>query len=184
MPILKTARLTCRPIDSADWPFFLALQQNPDVMRHVADARSESEIREAFDSRLPAWHPGDAHWLCLILCDNETHAPLGVTGYIHRAEACAEVGFLLAPDAQGKGYGTESLRSVCDYAFTRGGLRRLTACVTEGNQASRHLLEKVGFVLEGTLRESYWLQQRWHNDWLLGLLKQDYITTAGSPVVI
>ena len=91
MPILKTARLTCRPITSADWPFFLALQQDPD-----------------------------------------------------------------------------------------GGLRRLTACVTEGNQASRHVLEKVGFILEGTLRESYWLQQRWQNDWLLGLLKQEYITTAGS----
>ena len=103
-----------------------------------------------------------------------------MTGYIHRGEVCAEVGFLLTPGAQGKGYGTESLRAVCDYAFTTGGLRRLTACVTEGNQASRHVLEKVGFILEGTLRESYWLQQRWQNDWLLGLLKQEYITTAGS----
>ena len=180
MPILKTARLTCRPLTSADWPFFLALQQDPDVMRHVADARRESEIREAFDSRLAAWHPGDAHWLCLVLCDNETHTSLGVTGYIHRAKESAEVGFLLAPDAQGKGYATESLRAVCDYAFTHGGLRRLTACVTEGNHSSRHVLEKVGFVLEGTLRESYWLQQRWQNDWLLGLLKREYITTAGS----
>ena len=112
MPILKTARLTCRPITSADWPFFLALQQDPDVMRHVADARSERDIREAFDSRLPTWCPGDSHWLCLLLCDNESHKPLGVTGYIHRGEVCAEVGFLLTPGAQGKGYGTESLRAV------------------------------------------------------------------------
>lgn len=78
-------------------------------------------------------------------------------------------------DAQGKGDGTELLWAVCDYAFTRGGLCHLTASITEGNQASRHVLEKVGVVLEGTLRES---------DWLLELLKQEYITTAGSPVVI
>lgn len=74
----------------------------------------------------------------------------------------------------------ESLRAVCDYAFTTGGLRRLTACVTEGNQASRRLLEKTGFVLEGTLRESYWLEQRWQNDWLFGLLKRDYFATSIS----
>lgn len=183
MPLLKTTRLICRPISPADWPFFLALQQDPQVMRYVADVRSESEIREAFDSRLPEWQPGDAHWLCLIVCDNETLTPLGLTGYIHRADDCAEVGFLFATDAQGKGYGAESLRAVCNYAFTTGGLRRLTACVTEGNQASRTLLEKVGFVMEGTLRESYWLQQRWQNDWLLGLLRHEYVTTEGSPVV-
>lgn len=174
MPVLKTSRLTCRPIEPADWPFFLSLQQHPDVMRYVADARSEADIREAFDSRLPEWHPGSPHWLCLILCDNETGKPLGINGYIHRGQDCAEVGFLLAPEAQGKGYGTESLRAVCDYAFSAGGLRRLTACVTAGNQASRQLLEKTGFVLEGTLRESYWLQQRWQDDWLFGLLKHEW----------
>lgn len=178
MPVLTTDRLTCRPIVSHDWPFFLALQRYPSVMRYVADARSEKQIRDAFDARLPAWQPGAAHWLCLVVCDTATQTPLGVTGYIQHDEGSAEVGFLLAAEAQGKGYGMESLRAVCDYAFTTGGLRRLTACVTEGNQASRRLLEKTGFVLEGTLRESYWLEQRWQNDWLFGLLKRDYFATS------
>ena len=97
-----------------------------------------------------------------------------MTGYIHDNNECAEVGFLLAPEAQGKGYGTESLHAVCDFAFTTGGLRRLTACVTAGNEASRRLLEKVGFIHEGTLRESYWLHQTWNDDWIFGLLKHDY----------
>ncbi|MDT3410605.1 UNVERIFIED_ORG: hypothetical protein QE398_000974 [Atlantibacter sp. SORGH_AS 304] len=30
-------------------------------------------------------------------------------------------------------------------------------------------------MLEGELRESYWLHNRWHNDWLFGLLRQDYL---------
>jgi len=63
---------------------------------------------------------------------------------------------------------------VCDYAFGQGGIRRLTATVTAGNVASKRLLEKVGFVLEGELRESYWLAGQWHNDWLFGLLKKEY----------
>lgn len=173
MPVLKTSRLTCRPLTEDDWTFFLALQQDPGVMRFVADARTEEDIREAFNSRLPVWAPGDAHWLCLAVCDNDTGSPLGVTGYIHENNECAEVGFLFAPEAQGKGYGTESLRAVCDFAFTTGGLRRMTACVTAGNHASRHLLEKVGFVHEGTLRESFWLHQTWYDDWVFGLLHRE-----------
>lgn len=103
--------------------------------------------------------------------DNQT---LGVTGYIHRERDCAEVGFLFAPEAQGKGYGYESLRAVCDYAFSEGGIRRLTATVTAGNIASRRTLEKAGFRLEGELRESYALAGCWRNDWLFGLLSHEY----------
>lgn len=57
MPVLQTSRLLCRPLTENDWTFFLTLQQNPDVMRFVADTRTEEEIRTAFNSRLPEWSP-------------------------------------------------------------------------------------------------------------------------------
>lgn len=176
MPVLNTPRLSCSPLQEHDWPFFLALQQHPDVMRFVAQDRSVAEIREAFDARLTPWTPGSTHWLCLVVRDATTRTALGVTGYIHREEDCAEVGFLFAPAAQGKGYGFESLQALCDYAFRQGGIRRLTATVTAGNVASRRLLEKAHFRLEGELRESYYLAGCWHNDWLFGLLRQEYLS--------
>lgn len=77
--------------------------------------------------------------------ETASQTPLGVTGYVHREADCAEVGFLFAPSAQGKGYGFESLRAVCDFALTQGNIRRLTATVTAGNIASRRLLEKQVF---------------------------------------
>jgi RimJ/RimL family protein N-acetyltransferase len=172
---ITTLRLSCESLREADWPFFLALQQNADVMRYVSDPRTESEIREIFESRLPDWTPGAAHWLSLVVRETETGERLGVTGYIHREADCAEVGFIFAPIAQGKGFATESLRAVCDFAFAAGEVRRLTATVTAGNMASRRVLEKTGFVLEGELRENYWLAGKWHNDWLLGLLRSEYL---------
>ncbi|MFT4290430.1 GNAT family N-acetyltransferase [Enterobacter sp.] len=174
MPALTTVRLTCSPLQESDWPFFLALQQHPDVMRFVAEDHSVADIREAFESRLAPWTPGSAHWLCLVVRDTASQTPLGVTGYIHREDDCAEVGFLFAPSAQGKGYGFESLQALCEFAFNQGGIRRLTATVTAGNIASRALLEKSGFRLEGELRESYFLSGRWQNDWLFGLLKHEF----------
>lgn len=173
MIALTTERLVCTPIVESDWSFFLSLQQHPQVMRYVADNRHEEDIRAAFDTRLHPWSPGAEHWLCLVVRDSQ-QTPLGVTGYIHRDSDCAEVGFLFAPEAQGKGYGSESLRAICDYAFQHGGIRRLTATVTAGNIASRRTLEKMGFVLEGELRESYFLAGEWQNDWLFSLLNHEY----------
>ncbi len=111
-------------------------------MLYVADPRPQAAIREAFDSRLPPWTPGDEHWLCLVVRDRLTHTPLGLTGYQHHQRDIAEVGFLFAPAAQGRGYGYESLRALCDYAFTTGGVRRLTASVTAGNEASSSYCSK------------------------------------------
>ncbi len=82
--------------------------------------------------------------------------------------------FSLRPLRRGKVTAFESLRAVCDFALTQGNIRRLTATVTAGNIASRRLLEKTGFQLEGELRESYFLSGQWHNDWLFGLLKKEY----------
>ena len=180
MVTLVTPRLTCSPLREADWPFFLALQQDPVVMRYVSDPRGQEDIRAAFDSRLPAWSPGAPHWLCLVVREQSSGARLGVTGYVHREPDCAEAGFLFCRAAQGKGYGSESLRALCDYAFGEGGLRRLTATVTAGNAASRRVLEKIGFCLEGELRESYRLAGKWHNDWLFGLLARDYFRECAA----
>ena len=92
MPVLMTSRLNCSPA-GARLALFLALQQHPEVMRFVAENRPVAAIREAFDSRLTP-RRRSAHWLCLVVRDALSH-PAGVTGYIHREEDCAEVGFLL-----------------------------------------------------------------------------------------
>ena len=159
MPVLQTSRLLCRPLTENDWTFFLTLQQNPDVMRFVADTRTEEEIRTAFNSRLPEWSPGSPHWLCLVLCDKASGAPLGVTGYIHENNECAEVGFLLAPEAQGKVMVLNLCMQFAILHLPPEGYAGLRLASPQGNEASRRLLEKVGFIHEGTLRESYWLHQ-------------------------
>ena len=174
MITLATPRLTCTSLTEADWPFFLSLYQNEAVMRFVTDMLHETEVRQAFEPRLKAWHPGAEQWLCLVVREHDNQQPLGLTGLIQRETSIAEVGFIFAPAAQGKGYATESLLAVCDFAFQEGEMRRLTATVTAGNLASRRTLEKVGFVLEGELRESYQLAGEWHNDWVFGLLRREY----------
>lgn len=79
MPVLTTSRLTCSPLQEHDWPFYLSLQQHPDVMRYVGDKRPVADIRAAFEPRLQPWMPGSAHWLCLVVRDAQSQTPLGMT---------------------------------------------------------------------------------------------------------
>lgn len=168
-------RLEYRQVTEDDWPFFLALHQDPRVMRYITDARSADAIRrETFEVRLPRWELGSQHWLCLVMRERASGEPVGVTGFIDRGDGVAEVGFLLAAAFHGKGYGTEQLRAVCRLAFDTAGRRKLTATVTAGNAASRAVLERAGFRQEGTLRESYFLAGSWQDDWLFGLLKREF----------
>lgn len=65
----------------------------------------------------------------------------------------AEVSYWLAPDQQGHGYAADAVRTVTGYAFDHLRMHKLTAEAFVFNEASRRLLERVGFEREGLLRE-------------------------------
>ena len=162
---LRTKRLELRPMNERDWPFFRALQTDCDVMRYVADARLDSDIRARFEARLPAWTASCAHWLCLAVRTLETHELLGVTDLCRTAPGSedAEVGYLFMPASQGRGYATESLLAVIDFAQA-SGFAGLSAVVTSGNVASQRVLEKAGFRQTRVESNAIQLAGVWHDD--------------------
>jgi len=74
---------------------------------------------------------------------------------LHAEQRRAEVGYSLSPDFQGRGIAAEALHCGLAHAFDVLGLRRIEADVDPRNVASCRLLERLGFVREGLLR------QRW-----------------------
>lgn len=171
---INASRLEYRRLCHSDWPFFLALNSDRRVMSFISDPLDEDTIRlYYFEPRLQAWEKGSKHWLCLVISEKDTGNPIGVTGFIERSEGIAEVGFILKPEYQRKGYGSESLTEMIKLAFTHYNYHKVIATVTSGNEASRKTLIKCGFQQEGSLRKSYYLNGRWQDDWLFGLLKEE-----------
>jgi RimJ/RimL family protein N-acetyltransferase len=64
-----------------------------------------------------------------------------------------EVGFLLGPEARGRGIATQSMRLLLVYAFETLGMRRVQALAHPQNSASAEVLERLGFQREGLLRD-------------------------------
>ena len=60
-----------------------------------------------------------------------------------------EIGYLLLTNFWSKGIMTEAVRRICEAAFAELNIIRITGLVYAPNEASKHVLEKNGFALEG-----------------------------------
>lgn len=68
----------------------------------------------------------------------------------------AEIGYWLGREFWGRGIMSEAVRLATTYGFQRLGMRRVFAVPFTRNTASHRVLEKSGYVLEGTMRHSAW----------------------------
>lgn len=71
---------------------------------------------------------------------------------IDLSDHVAELGYWIVASARGKGIGTTGVRVITDYGFTTLGFRRIEAVVDVENLASRKLLDRAGYLLEGMMR--------------------------------
>ncbi len=80
----------------------------------------------------------------------------------------AEIGYVFHKDYWGKGYGSESLALLSDYAFQKLHLHKLHAAVVDANIGSAKILEKNGYVLEGRLKDHYFIEDNYYDGLLYG----------------
>lgn len=79
---------------------------------------------------------------------------LGPIDWIHRT---AEVAIILGEKtAWGKGFGTETLELITQYAFKKLNLRKLTAGCYSNNKASEKAFVKAGYVVEGVRKSHFY----------------------------
>jgi [ribosomal protein S5]-alanine N-acetyltransferase len=84
----------------------------------------------------------------------------------------ASMGYCLAEAAWGHGYATEAARALLQWAFDTLDLNRVQAETDTRNVASARVLEKLGFIREGTLREDCVVNGEVSDSWVYGLLRR------------
>lgn len=83
----------------------------------------------------------------------------------------AEVGYWLGENYWGKGITSSALNGIVNYGFNDLGLKRIFAKPLEHNMASRKVLEKNGFKLEGILNKSVIKEGKIHNQALYATIQ-------------
>jgi RimJ/RimL family protein N-acetyltransferase len=87
-----------------------------------------------------------------------------------RDRLVADVGFMTAPQARGKGYMTAALRAAVQFGFEELGLQRIEWRAHIGNDGSRRVAEKVGFRHEGIQRNGCPQRGERHDAWVAAIL--------------
>ncbi len=86
----------------------------------------------------------------------------------------AELGYWVRADRTGRGYAGEAARAMLWYAFETLRMHKVRADVAVGNVASARVLDKLGFVREGTLREDRLIGNDFVDHWRFGLLAREF----------
>lgn len=109
-----------------------------------------------------------------ILVDGQLAGGIGYTLRTDVERIGAEVGYWVAVDFWGRGVATAAVRRITELAFERHpDLRRLYALPYATNLASARVLEKAGYTLEGTLRESSIKDGRVLDQFMYSILRRE-----------
>ncbi|HEX2203726.1 MAG TPA: GNAT family protein [Longimicrobium sp.] len=179
---LRTERLLLREFVEDDWRAVLAYQDDPLYLRfNEGDRRGEAEAW-LFVQRFVDWQaesPRSKWQLAITLPGTgEVIGNVGVRKPSPEARI-AETGYELAPAHWGRGYATEAALALVGWGFAELGLHRVHAhCVAE-NDASVRVLRKLGMRPEGRLRQHEWMQGRWWDVLLFGVLAEEW--GSGAP---
>ena len=172
---LHSARLVLSPIRRDDAAALYALQSDAEVMRwwhHPAWTRP-AEARAQIDDDLAAQATGSQLKLAVRESIDGPLLGICVVFALDRDALRAEIGYLLAPAQQGQGYMHEALQRVLDYLFQTLQLHRVEAEIDPRNAPSAHVLERLGFVREGLLRQRWRIQGQLSDSAVYGLLADD-----------
>jgi len=82
------------------------------------------------------------------------------------------IGILITPSSQGKGYASEALELVIEYAFTFLNVHQLFANITSENKKSISLFEKFNFKQVGVKKDWIFSNSTYKDEILYQLLKK------------
>lgn len=156
-PVLKTERLTLRPLEERDAPAVFAYASNPNVTRYTL-FDTHRTIADAFafagDYARNSYLEGAPAPLAVVL--NETDALIGTIGcrWASLPNRCMELGYAVGERYWNRGYGTEAARALIANVFASYEVERVQAHHMTGNEASGCVMRKLGMTKEGVIRSA------------------------------
>ena len=95
-----------------------------------------------------------------IVGDDGAFLGLALAPAIDEEAAEAELGYIVAAHARGRGVASEALRQLTAWAFEERGIQRAYLLIDVDNAASSKVAERAGYRLEGVMRSAYLKQGR------------------------
>jgi RimJ/RimL family protein N-acetyltransferase len=171
--VLTGDRVTLREVRRDDLPTLYEIAANFETWEERMDVAPGPTSLEQFEERFTKRRDDPQFIQFAVTVDDRV---IGSCLLMHEDPLArhAEVGISLALSETGKGYGTEAMRVLVDYAFARRNLRRVHLLVLASNERAIASYRKLGFVEEGRQREHAWARGHYEDMMLMGLLRSEW----------
>lgn len=166
-----------------DFEALYAIQSDPEVCRYLLyEARSREQVadvlaRDAAHTRLE--EVGDYVQPAIRSRDGDF---IGTMYFELKSvdDRTAEIGWLIAPGFQRRGYASEAAALLLDLAFAELGLHRVIAELDPRNAGSVGVCERLGMRHEAHHLEHMWLKGEWTDTGSYAILEREWRTPAAN----
>ena len=168
---IETQRLVIRQFEPEDWPAVYAYTSDTTVTTYLPEGQfTETQAREFVDK-----NTGEQAEAFPVVLKTE-HKLIGhMIFHPWFAPQTYEIGWVLHPAYQGKGYATEAAHALLQYGFETLKLHRLIATCQPENLASSRVMEKLGMRREGHFRKCLYRQDNlWWDEYFYAMLEEEW----------
>jgi ribosomal-protein-alanine N-acetyltransferase len=157
-PVLTTRRLSLRRFEGRDKMGLHACFGDPEAMRfwNFPASTTIADTERTLNWLSKTTSPYD--YFAWSIAEKSEDRCIGMASYNHREvrHRRLEIGYIIAPQYQRNGLGTEAVQALVRYCADTLGVHRIEAFIHPDNVASIRLAERVGFTCEGGPLTDYW----------------------------
>jgi len=182
IPTLKTERLSLRALHPIDAEDMFDYARREEVTKYLlwSPHSSVAYTKDYLSYIQNRYALGDFYDWAII--DRESRRMIGTCGFtrIDTVNNCAEIGYVLNPDFHHKGLASEAAGRVMKFGFEELGFHRLEARFMKGNEASLHVMERLGMKFEGYHTDAVFAKGSYRTVGYCGITREEYNVKKGK----
>jgi RimJ/RimL family protein N-acetyltransferase len=173
--MLQGEVVTLRPVRPEDLPALYEWRIDAETWELSEDAPLVPLTLAVYEERYRRRAEDDVNAEFAIDADGELVGRCGMFEFDHLARH-ATIGITIGMPHRGRGYGRDAVRVLLDYGFRVRNLHRVRLDTVSTNEAGRRAYLAAGFVEEGRQREHAWVDNRYVDLVLMGILRSEWDT--------
>ncbi len=173
---LETGRLLIRPITLNDKNELFEYRSDKETNKYQGWIPETIEDVEIFMGKIAKQINIPQSWFQLAVVEKDSQKIIGDIGihFLDEESKQTEIGCTLNKNFQNKGYATEAVQKVIDFLFKDLKKHRIITSIDPDNINSIRLVERIGFRKEAHFVESLFINGRWVDDVIYGLIERDW----------
>lgn len=181
-PTIETPRLLLRQLSLDDAEPQFEIMKDSAVTRYWGSG-TWSELQQSIESienTIKYFESGDSFKWAIVRKEDGVFLGTASLWNFKFAHRYAEIGYLIGREFWGNGYAPEAMLEVLRFGFETLDLNRIEADTDPRNQNSIRVLQKLGMIQEGLLRQRWIVEGEISDTALFAILKQDWNPNRGT----